>query len=196
MNIRITTGPWRVERGNVGAEHPLFVTAPGHNGIRPWCDEDAYLIAAAPELYRVLELLTLWVSCDSRCCDVIPQGIKDNAADVIAMARGWVMRAGEGELVPTPEHTERQSKWKVNFKQPVPSSTERQAIINAPKTCNMMVVCTNSGHGLIPWRLKLLHQLYESDLADILKERPDTQSIVCIPAKCEEYVYAWGKDDK
>ena len=51
-----TPGPWEVERGNVGAAHPLFVVTACKN-LRPWCDADAHLIAAAPELYEALENL-------------------------------------------------------------------------------------------------------------------------------------------
>lgn len=50
-----TPGPWIAERGNAGSEHPLFVTAPGQSGFRPWSDEDARLIAAAPDLLEALK---------------------------------------------------------------------------------------------------------------------------------------------
>jgi hypothetical protein len=49
-----TPGQWLVERGNVGGENPLFVTAAFQDGFRPWSDADAHLIAAAPELYEAL----------------------------------------------------------------------------------------------------------------------------------------------
>ena len=50
-----TPGEWQAERGNVGSEHPLFVTAPDHDGLRPWTDADACLIAAAKDLYAALQ---------------------------------------------------------------------------------------------------------------------------------------------
>lgn len=50
-----TPGPWTVERGNAGSNHPLFVVAPDRDGLRPWCDADAHLIAAAPELLAALK---------------------------------------------------------------------------------------------------------------------------------------------
>ena len=52
---RHTPGPWTVEKGNVGSLHPLFVVAPDRDGLRPWCDADARLIAAAPELLEALD---------------------------------------------------------------------------------------------------------------------------------------------
>lgn len=56
-----TPGPWTVEIGNVGSEHPLFVIAPGKDGLRPWCDDDAYLIAAGPDLLAALRNCIGWV---------------------------------------------------------------------------------------------------------------------------------------
>jgi hypothetical protein len=53
--MKHTLGPWQVERGNVGATHPLFVVAPGKDGLRPWCDADAHLIAASPDLLDALK---------------------------------------------------------------------------------------------------------------------------------------------
>jgi hypothetical protein len=35
----------------------LFVVAPGKDGIRPWTNADAQLMAAAPDLYEALEPL-------------------------------------------------------------------------------------------------------------------------------------------
>jgi hypothetical protein len=52
-----TPGPWKAEPGNVGSDHPLFVTAQGKDGFRPWSDADALLIATAPEGYRLAELV-------------------------------------------------------------------------------------------------------------------------------------------
>jgi hypothetical protein len=52
-----TPRPWKAERGTAGTEHPLFVTAPGKDGIRPWCDADAHLMAAAPDLLDALTLV-------------------------------------------------------------------------------------------------------------------------------------------
>jgi len=52
--MKYTPGPWKVERGNSGSEHPLFVVAPNKDGLRPWCDADAHLIAAAPDLFEAL----------------------------------------------------------------------------------------------------------------------------------------------
>ncbi len=84
-----------------------------------------------------------------------------------------------------------QSKWNVELGREFSPFTGRQAMIDAPDRCNMMIVCTNNGYGLVPWRLKLLHQLYEADLGEIMKERPDTKSVVCIPASSDDYVTAW-----
>ncbi len=50
-----TKGPWEAKQGNVGSDHPLFVTAPDMDGFRPWSDDDARLIAAAPELLECLK---------------------------------------------------------------------------------------------------------------------------------------------
>lgn len=56
-----TPGEWQVERGNVGSTHPLFVVAPDKDGLRPWCDADAHLISAAPDLYAVAkEMREAW----------------------------------------------------------------------------------------------------------------------------------------
>jgi hypothetical protein len=52
--MKYTPGPWKVERGNSGSERPLFVVAPNKDGLRPWCDADAHLIAAAPDLFEAL----------------------------------------------------------------------------------------------------------------------------------------------
>ncbi len=61
-----TPGPWRVEKGNIGEAHPLFVVAPGKDGLRPWCDADAHLIASAIELYEAL--LDVRPSCRGSLC--------------------------------------------------------------------------------------------------------------------------------
>ncbi len=42
--------------------------------------------------------------------------------------------------------------------------------------------------GLIPVRLLLRHQIYESTLAEIRLQYPDTHSFVVIPARSDDYV--------
>ena len=50
-----TSGPWKAEHGFIGAERRLFVTSSDNDGILPWTDADALLIAASPDLYAELE---------------------------------------------------------------------------------------------------------------------------------------------
>ncbi len=50
-----TPGPWKTERANCGDQHPLAVIpATEEDGLIPWSDPAAHLIAAAPELYDAL----------------------------------------------------------------------------------------------------------------------------------------------
>jgi hypothetical protein len=56
-----TPGPWTAERGNRGADRPMFITASVHDGIQGWTDADAHLIAAAPDLYEALERIVKWM---------------------------------------------------------------------------------------------------------------------------------------
>ena len=84
-----TPGVWRVERGNVGADHPLFVTAPDRPGLRPWCDADAHLIAAAKEGYKLAEMVVKYFGDDEindlMNCDI---ALRDKARALLAKARG------------------------------------------------------------------------------------------------------------
>jgi hypothetical protein len=57
--------------------------------------------------------------------------------------------------------------------------------------CDVMVVCVNEGHGLIPVRLLLPHQLYAENIRDLLKKYPDCNEILCVPAKSKHYVKVW-----
>lgn len=49
-----TPGPWEAKRSYVGTEYPLFITAQGRDGLRPWCDDDARVMAASKKLYKAL----------------------------------------------------------------------------------------------------------------------------------------------
>ena len=83
-----TPGPWTAERGNIGSAHPLFVVAPHMDGLKPWTDADAHLIAAAPELYETLERIVKWM--DIQGYNALYQddtAIKDARA-ALAKARG------------------------------------------------------------------------------------------------------------
>jgi hypothetical protein len=57
--------------------------------------------------------------------------------------------------------------------------------------CDVMVVCVNEGHGLQPVRLLLPYQLYAETIRDLLKQYPDCDEILCIPAKSKHYVKVW-----
>lgn len=81
-----TPQPWGVERGNVGAEHPLFVTAPEMDGLRPWCDADALIIAAAPALIAELR----------ECREQLKLAL-DQHAELWAERNGWRARAEAAE---------------------------------------------------------------------------------------------------
>ncbi len=87
-NVAWTPGPWAARIGNAGSNHPLFVTAPNHDGLRPWCDADAHLIAAAPELYEALEQMTVayGLICAAIQADGMPELTPARAA--LAKARG------------------------------------------------------------------------------------------------------------
>jgi hypothetical protein len=90
-----TPGPWQAERGNVGRAHPLFVTAPGCSGIRPWRDEDAHLIAAAPDLYEQLGFAR-----NSLLRAQLSSG--NNFADQIATIDMWLAKARGEQPVTLP----------------------------------------------------------------------------------------------
>jgi len=64
-----TPGPWKAERGNRGAAHPLFVTAPNKGSFLPWNDADALLIAAAPDLLEAAKLLEHAEDIHANCDD-------------------------------------------------------------------------------------------------------------------------------
>jgi hypothetical protein len=65
--------PWRTERANVGEHHPLAVFPNEvEDGLIPWRDEDAHLIAAAPDLYAALEALTDILTSVGMVSPVIP----------------------------------------------------------------------------------------------------------------------------
>lgn len=76
------------ERGNAGEEHPLFLVAPGKDGIRPWCDEDAYLWAAAPRLLAALERAVNLYGSEGG-----PWNIPSNPGAWIAQARASIAAA-------------------------------------------------------------------------------------------------------
>jgi hypothetical protein len=81
-----TPGPWRAERGNAGAEHPLFVTAEGKDGFRPWCDDDARLIAAAPDGYALAKLVVEFFGTDP-IEDLLDADIRLRGAAVALIAK-------------------------------------------------------------------------------------------------------------
>jgi hypothetical protein len=66
--------------------------------------------------------------------------------------------------------------------------------IPMPPDCNVMVVCVNEGYGLMPLRVSLPHQLYESTVKEILAEHPAARWITCIPARSEDYVDVWESE--
>ncbi len=75
------TPDWKVERGNAGSEHPLFLSTGGHGGWRLGSDENTAIAGAARNSIRaiVLEVLSsraagrgnvgaLRPHCDGRAC--------------------------------------------------------------------------------------------------------------------------------
>jgi hypothetical protein len=84
-----TPGPWKAEKGNAGTDHPLFVTAPGKDGFRPWTDDDARLISTAPDGYKLAEMVLKYFGDDEISdlmnCDI---ALRDGAWALLAKARG------------------------------------------------------------------------------------------------------------
>ena len=63
-------------------------------------------------------------------------------------------------------------------------------------TYNIVVLCTNNGSGLKPYRLLLPHQIYKKDLQEILAQDAREHgraidSIVAIPGHSEDYINLW-----
>ena len=87
---RWTPGPWKAERANVGDRHPLFVVSP-ERSMPVWCDADAHLIAAAPDLYTALEWALAQIM-GNQAGELRRYGIKAvdlrKAYDALAKARG------------------------------------------------------------------------------------------------------------
>jgi hypothetical protein len=84
-------------------------------------------------------------------------------------------------------------RWLVRLGQGFSEFTGQQALIPMPKyeECNIVIICSNNGSGLRPWRLFLPHQFYESCLQELLDERPDTRWITVVPARSADYVDIW-----
>jgi hypothetical protein len=66
-----TPGPWQVDPDDLMPNHPLGVAVEGPNGV--WVSDhsslqDAYLIAAAPDLYLAAKrFLEVYGPCDDEC---------------------------------------------------------------------------------------------------------------------------------
>jgi len=87
-------------------------------------------------------------------------------------------------------------KWFVKFKREK-SFGEWFDSSNVPsRTCNKyngVIICTNDGSGLVPVRYLLPHQIYRTDLKDLVKAFPSTTDIVAIPVNSEDYLILWGR---
>jgi hypothetical protein len=83
-----TPGPWTAERGNRGADRPMFITASVHDGIQGWTDADAHLIAAAPDLYEALERIVKWMDAQGYNALYLDDTAIKDAHIALAKARG------------------------------------------------------------------------------------------------------------
>ena len=81
-----TPGPWHSETSH--SAHPKYGIFTERNAIvaRTWREEEARLIAAAPELYEALSALRKWTR-DGACADET-LSIVSNADRALAKARG------------------------------------------------------------------------------------------------------------
>jgi hypothetical protein len=54
VSEKTTPLPLTLERGNSGSDHPLFIVAPGKDGIRVWSDDYASLIVTSVNAHQAL----------------------------------------------------------------------------------------------------------------------------------------------
>ncbi len=68
----------------------------------------------------------------------------------------------------------------------IPTDFGHMIKLPVPNDCDLIIVCTNNGGGLVPVRLLLPHQLYREDLKKLV-EQTNAREITIIPARSEEY---------
>jgi len=66
-----------------------------------------------------------------------------------------------------------------------------------PEDCDLIVVCTNDGSGLIPKKVLLPHQLYLKDVNILLKELGVSyhKQVTIIPVRSEECIDLLKKEN-
>lgn len=72
----------------------------------------------------------------------------------------------------------------------VDSSFGKRLELELDKDVKMLVVCTNDGRGLMPFCVKLVHQLY---IKEILKWRGRQGDVAVIPITEETISLFWGR---
>ena len=59
--------------------------------------------------------------------------------------------------------------------------------------CDSVLLCRNSGYGLIPMCILLPHQIYLKTIEKVIHDHPDTREITLIPIKSSEHIMLASK---
>ena len=62
------------------------------------------------------------------------------------------------------------------------------SVIYERTDCDSVLLCRNSGYGIIPIRMLLPHQIYLKTLEEVIRDHPDTREITLIPIRSKEYI--------